>query len=269
MEFRELGKTHESVPVVGMGTWKMGTGSQEELTNQLHALRRGLDLGMTLIDTAEIYGNGKAEELVANAIKGKRESIFVATKVWSEHLHYDDVIRACRGSLERLGTAYVDLYQVHWPNPQVPVRETMRAMERLVAQGKTRYIGVSNFNVKQLQDAQDSLAKVELASNQVEYSLLSRSAEREVIPYCEKQKITVIAYSPLARGRIPGSKIPAILLKRYSMTAAQIMLNWVTANKQVIAIPKASRVDHVEENAKSVQIRLESDDFSLLSRLFV
>jgi diketogulonate reductase-like aldo/keto reductase len=267
MQFRPLGKTKDRVPVIGMGTWKIGsTQSQAEWNSQVEALRKGMDLGMTLIDTAEIYGSGKSEQLVGEAVKSRRAEVFIATKVYPGHLHYDDVIRACNSSLQRLGINQIDLYQVHWPNPSIPIEETMRAMENLVSAGKVRYVGVSNFSVEQTKAAQSALSKVEIVSNQVEYSLTDRSIEHDLLPYCEKAGITVIAYSPLARGRIPESQIPADLVK-YG-TPAQIMLNWVTYKESVIAIPKSASVGHLEENAKAVDRRLTKEDYALLSERF-
>lgn len=269
MEQRELGKTGEKVPTIGMGTWKMAnTSTKGEWSAQVAALQRGIELGMTLIDTAESYGDGKAERLVGEAIQGRRENIFLATKVSPSHLRYDDVLEACDRSLQRLGTKQVDLYQVHWPNSAIPVGETMKAMEVLVREGKVRYIGVSNFGVQEMKDAQDALSKAELVSDQVEYSATAREVERQVIPYCEKEKLTVIAYSPLSRGAIPSSAVPKALSQRYQMTPAQVVLNWITHRESVIAIPKAAHKEHVEENAKSVDRRFAPEDYMMLSQSF-
>ena len=269
LELRELGNTGEKIPTIGMGTWMMGnTTTKGEWSAQVAALQRGIEVGMTLIDTAESYGNGKAEQLVGEAVKGRRENIFIATKVSPGHLRYDDVLEACSGSLERLGTKYIDLYQVHWPNSAIPIGETMKAMEVLVHEGKTRYVGVSNFGVQGMKDAQDSLSKAELVSNQVEYSPTAREIERNVIPYCERERLSVIAYSPLGRGRIPSGAIPKALSQRYQMTPAQIVLNWLTHRESVVAIPKSAQREHAEENAKSVDRRFAVEDYMLLSQSF-
>ncbi len=235
------------------------------LPEQVRALRRGIELGINLIDTAEIYSGGGSEEVVGEAIKDRRDSVFITTKVSPSHLHHDDVISACEGSLRRLGVKHIDLYQVHWPNPAIPIRETMNAMERLVREGKVRHIGVSNFSVEQMNEARDALAKYELASNQVEYSLTNRAIEKDILPHCKEEHITVIAYSPLARGAIPNSLIPDALLRKYKMTRAQVMLNWVTRHEEVLAIPKAARVDHVEENASSVSVRMSQKEYETIS----
>jgi diketogulonate reductase-like aldo/keto reductase len=250
-----------------MGTWNMGsTLSERERTEQVMALRRGIELGMNLIDTAESYGAGRSEELVAEAIRDVRESVFIATKVSGEHLHYDDLIASCERSLRRLGTKYIDLYQIHWPNSRIPQRETMTAMEKLVREGKVRYIGVSNFGVRELREAQDALTTSELVSNQVEYSMTSRSIEDEILPYCEKEGITIIAYSPLAHGNIPRSAFPNEVLDRYRATPAETMLAWVVRRQSVIAIPKAASIEHVEENAGAADLRISEEDYDLLSK---
>ena len=265
MERRQLGRTGEKVSTIGMGTWRFGThGTSEERRTQVAALRRGVELGMDLIDTAEIYASGRSEEVVGEAVRGIRDEAFIATKVAPGHLHHDDVVAACKGSLKRLGISYVDLYQVHWPDPKVPIKETMSAMEKLVHDGLVRYVGVSNFSVKEMEEARDALARGEIVSNQVEYSLAKRFVEPDLLPYCAKEKVTVIAYSPLARGHVSNT-VPGSVLRKYDMTPAQVMLNWVTRHEQVIAIPKAASIAHLEENAASVSVRFDSKDYDLIS----
>ncbi len=268
MEYRKLGRTGEKVSVIGMGTWKVGDGGKAESRDQIAALQRGMELGINLIDTAEIYGDGKSEQLVAEAVKGDRSNVFIASKVWSDHLHHDDVLAACDRSLQRLGVDHIDLYQIHWPNPSVPIKETMSAMEELLGMGKIRYIGVSNFSVEQTKEAQDALAKAELVSDQVEYSLSKPKIEADLLPYCEKEGITVIAYSPLAKGKLPSGRIPAQVLEKYHMTPAQVMLNWVTRKKNVVAIPKSAKASHAEENAVSVSVRFTEAEYDLISNSF-
>ncbi|MDV3293354.1 MAG: aldo/keto reductase [Nitrososphaerales archaeon] len=266
MEYRTLGKTNEKVSVVGMGTWKMGLSrTPAERAKQITSLKRGLELGMTLVDTAEAYGDGKAEELVGDAIRENRNAAFVATKVSPGNLHREDVLAACRKSLDRLGIRHVDLYQVHWPNPRIPIKETMGAMEKLVQEGKVRYIGVSNFSAEQTKEAREALAKNELVSNQVEYSLTNRIIESDLLPFCEREGITVIAYSPLGRGSIPVQSIPKPIMDRYGLSPAQVALNWVTFRESVVAIPKSARKEHTEENAGSVSVRLSQEDYGLIS----
>jgi diketogulonate reductase-like aldo/keto reductase len=265
MKFKFLGKTKEKIPVLGMGTWKMG--GEWNLPNfskdkeEIKALKFGLKLGMRFIDTAEAYGGGHAEELVGKAIKG--EKVFIATKVSPEHFHYKDIIKSCNASLKRLGVKQIDLYQLHWPNPLIPIKETMRAMEELVEKGKIRYIGVSNFSVEEFKEAQNALSKYEIVSNQVEYSLLSRAIEKDILPFCKKEKITLIAYSPLAQGKIFG-KLPknlSLALKeisiKYNKTISQIALNWLISKKPVITIPKASKIEHIKENIGALGWKLK------------
>ncbi len=265
MEFRQLGRTGERVSTIGMGTWQIGVYRLlAERAKRVQALRRGIELGCNLIDTAETYADGRSEEAVAEAVRDVRKDVFIASKVSPENLRHDDVLAACMRSLKRLGTSYIDLYQVHWPNPRVPIRETMGAMEELVRDGKIRYIGVSNFSVEQTNEARDALSKSELASNQVEYSLKNRAAEANILPYCEREKLTLIAYTPLARGKVPGAMIPRAICEKYRMTPIQVMLNWATRSESVVAIPKSADVRHMEENASSVSARFLEGEYQTI-----
>lgn len=268
MDSRPLGRTGERIPIIGMGTWAMGNSSGDLRREEVAALRRGIELGMTFIDTAEIYGHGRSETLVGEAIKDLRDEVFLATKVAPQHFRYNDVIKSCEESIERLGVKFVDLYQLHWPSPHIPINETMRAMEELISRGKTRYVGISNFSVEGTIQAQEALPRSELVSNQVRYSITYRSIESDILPFCDREKLTVIAYSPLDTGNIPISRIPKTMLEKYEMTPAQLMLNWVTYPEPVVTIPKASKVTHVEENASAVDIRISEDDYRALSRRF-
>lgn len=251
-----------------MGTYSLGNSTGEQRLAEIKALQRGVELGMKFIDTAEVYGHGRSETLVGQAIADMREEVFLATKVAPEHFAYDEVIRACDASIQRLGVKFIDLYQLHWPSPRIPIQETMKAMEELVATGKTRYIGVSNFSVEQTMQAQESLPRSELASNQVRYSITSRSIESDVLPYCQREKLTVIAYSPLDTGSIPASRIPKDMLEKYEMTPAQLMLNWVIHPDSVVAIPKAARISHIEENARAADFLISQSDYQSLSKRF-
>ena len=265
MEYRQLGRTGEKVSVIGMGCWGIGLSKNHgDWAGEVASLRRGVELGMNLIDTAESYSSGRSEELVGEAVRDCRNDVFIATKVAPPHLHHDAVIRACRDSIRRLGVSYVDLYQIHWPDPAVPIKETMSAMEQLVQDGLVRYIGVSNFSVSETDDARAALAKNEIASNQVEYALTNKSVEADILPYCVREKITLMAYSPLAHGKIARS-IPSDILRRYGMSPAQAMLNWVTRNEDVVAIPKASSVRHQEDNASSVAVRFSPAEYDKMS----
>jgi diketogulonate reductase-like aldo/keto reductase len=266
------------IPVLGLGTWGLGGFSSRHLGGEgrdVEALRLGMSLGMRFIDTAEMYGHGHSEEVVAIAVGGEeRESVFIATKVSAENLSYERVIRSCQASLKRLRLDYIDLYQVHWPNPRIPISETMKAMEKLAEEGKVRAIGVSNFSVQQTREAQEALSKATLVSNQVEYSLVERSIEEDLLPSCMKEHITVIAYSPIARGHIPESgreerwRILDRIATKYNKTRTQVALNWLICKEPVVAIPKAGNPEHLRENAGSVGWVLRQADQDALGNAF-
>lgn len=277
MEFKELGSSGVKIPVLGLGTWGIGGSFSRDLGGDdeaVRALRLGLELGMRFIDTAEMYARGHSEEVVAKAVETERDKVFIATKISRENLSYENVLHSCDASLKRLKTSYVDLYQVHWPNPRIPISDTMKAMEYLVAEGKVRCIGVSNFSVQQAREAQKALSKASLVSNQVEYSLLDRSIEEDLFPYAEKEDITIIAYSPVAQGRIPeGGRderwhVLDKIASKYGKTRAQIALNWLILKEPVMAIPKAIRLEHVRENAGAVGWRLSDQDQDELNEAF-
>jgi diketogulonate reductase-like aldo/keto reductase len=280
LERKSLGKTGESVASIGLGTWNMGGRESPDYRDDerlIEAIRYAVELGMNHIDTAEMYAAGHAEELVGEAVKQfSRDEVFIATKVWPSNLRYEDVIRSCRRSLERLQLKYVDLYMVHWPNPRIPLQETMKAMEKLVKDGLVRYIGVSNFDVELLEEAMNALKREEIVANQVKYSLEAREVERELIPFCERNGITVTAYTPLGKGRIPAEaasntpegKILAEMAQRYGKTPVQIALNWVIWRPNVITIPKAARKEHLEENAGAAGWRLTEEDYKRLSAAY-
>lgn len=274
---KELGSTGERVPVVGMGTYGMGRHMAYDRSldaEAVKALKLGFSLGMTLIDTAEAYGAGRSEEIVGEALRSSSGKVFVATKISPQHFDYNGVLRAADRSLKRLGMRCIDLYQLHWPSSSIPIRETIHAMERLQTDGKIRHIGVSNFSVRQMTEAQEALSTAQVVSNQVEYSLFSREIEQDLLDYCERAHITLIAYSPLARGRLtelPNSQ-PLRLLRdiasRHGKAPAQVALAWLVAKKAVIAIPKAIRVDHIRENAAVGEWILPDEDHRALSRAF-
>jgi len=267
-----LGKSKDFVPSVGQGTWRMGgdvSPNRNEAHKVIEALRYGISLGLTLIDTAEFYGGGHTEELVGQAIKGyNREDLFIVSKVWQTNLHYDDVLKAAERSLQRLQTRYIDLYLIHWPNPAIPLSETMKAMEKLVELGKIRYIGVSNFDVNLMEEARSYLSREDIMANQVRYSLLDRTPEESILPYCEREKITLMAYTPLAKGNLAKDKKLAEIGKKYKKTAAQVALNWLISKTPVIAIPKAITKKHIEENAGSMGWRLSEEDIMSIDKYF-
>ncbi len=239
---KELATTKLQVSEVALGTWRYKGGSE--------ALLKGIELGANFIDTAESYGT---EEIVGETIKGIRRQIFLATKISPRHFSEHDVIQAADASLSRLQTDYIDLYQLHWPNYTVPVSETMSAMERLVEMGKVRFIGVSNFSVAELQRAQAHLSRTRIVSNQVRYSLLDRSAENEILPYCKANGISVLAFSPFGSDfkslmSADRSDVLGEIAAEIGKTRAQVALNWCVSHSAVIAIFKADKSEHVKEN---------------------
>ncbi len=269
---KNLGSTKIKIPSIGLGT---GTGF-ESIDNKrddelVYVLQKAVDLGINFIDTAEVYFNGHAEKLIGKAFKSKREKVFIATKFSSEHCGYNEVLNAADGSLKRLQTDYIDLYQIHWPNPIVPIEETLRALEKLINLGKVKYIGASNFSLRQLRGLQ-KVSKLPIVSLQLEYNLLERSVEQDLLPYCEKNKITNIAYTPLNSGNIlkieKYSKIFSNFSKKYNKTASQIILNFLISHPSVIAIPATTSILHLEENVKSTEFLLEEVDIETLSQIF-
>lgn len=273
MKLKEFARTGRKVSELGMGTyydplwiaaafagWRKGGAAKIE------AIKGGLDAGMTLVDTAEIYGS---EPLVAEAIRGrKRDEIFLATKVWSNHLHRDDLVRSFGRSLKRLGTSYVDLYQVHWPNPSVPITETMAAMEELVSEGKLMHIGVSNFNLEQLVQARTAIPRTELSSVQLDYSLIHRNVERDILPYCDREGIAMLAYYPLAHGRLVSDRRLDGVSSRHGKTRAQVALRWLARKGEVFPIPRASRSAHVVEDVGASEWELDAKDLAELESTF-
>ncbi len=271
MTTRPFGPTGVAVPVIGQGTWNIeGRGDQER--RAIEALRLGLDLGLTHIDTAEMYGNGRAEELVAQAIAGRRHEVFLVSKVLPSNASCDGTIKACERSLTRLRTDHLDLYLLHWRGRH-PLRDTMRAMEALVADGKVRSVGVSNFDVAGVKEAQSALTKVRLACNQVLYHLGDRGIERTLIPYCQSQQMAVVAYSPFGQSAFPGprsagGKVLAEVGARHGKTARQVALNFLARHPGVFVIPKAAKPEHVKENAGADGFSLTAEDLAAIDRAF-
>lgn len=272
MNLKELGRTGVKVPAIGMGTWGIGgyfSGDSAGDDEAIRALKRGIELGMYLIDAAEMYGAGHAEEIVGEAIRAfSREQVFLVSKVSPENLHYAEVIKAAEKSLKRLQTDWIDLYLIHAPNPEIPLQETMAAMERLVETELVRFIGVSNSSASLIKEATSYLSHNDIVVNQVEYSLLNRSIERNILPYCAEQQITVMAYTPLAKSMLSKFGFLREVGRKYNKTAAQVALNWLIAKEDVIAIPKAISIDHLEENAGAMGWRLSEDDIEAISSYF-
>lgn len=266
METKEFNKTNNKLSVMGVGTWQLSSDKEENIK----AIRYAIDNGINFIDTAEMYNT---EDVVGSAIQGyKREKLFIASKVWPTHFKYDDVIKACEASLKKIGTDYLDLYQLHWPNKSVPIKETMQAMEKLAEEGKIKSIGISNFSLDEMKEAQSVMSKYEIASNQVEYSIVTRDIEKSgVFDYCKENSIAVIAYSPLSHGKIFNNKeLLADINKisnKYGKNPAQIALSWLLHRENTFPIPKASNIGHMKEDIEAGSIKLTEDDLSFLSGL--
>ena len=270
---RKFGWTNMDVPVIGQGTWLIDNDSDNRA---IKTLQIGLDLGMTHIDTAEMYGDGKAEELVGQAIDDrKREDIFLASKVLPSNASFEGTIQACKNSLKHLKTEYLDLFMLHWPSYQYPITETMKAMEKLVSDNLVKFIGVSNFNLKELQQAEQALENERIACNQVLYNLGYRAIEKRIVPYCKSKKIAVVGYSPFGHGNFYSlqsakGKVLAKIADRHGRTPRQVALNFLSLYSNIFTIPKTSNPVRVIENSKSVDDgwKLTDKDIEEINRVF-
>ncbi len=304
MEYVSLGRTELKVSKVGLGTWQFGAGywgwgKELDREKAVRIVRTAKELGINLIDTAEIYGWGESERVIGEAVKDFREEVVIATKVWPTNFTYRGVKKALKKSLERLGTDYVDLYQVHWPRKVFPMKGGFKAMEELLEEGRIRAIGVSNFSVKQMEEAKGYLKRHEISSNQVEYNLLKRSIEEDLLPYARGEGVTIIAYSPLAQGlltgkytskKLPGNWQRRLMIRYYfyrrwvkrldevvdvlkeiakarGVHPAQVALNWVIRHDNVVAIPGVKKEEHVRLNAGATGWRLSEEELLKLDRV--
>jgi len=256
----------ETVPALGQGTWNMAE-RPDRRNDEIAALRIGVDLGMTVIDTAEMYGRGAAEALVGEALGNRRPEIFLVSKVLPHHATRRGTVSACEASLRRLKTDHLDLYLLHW-REGVPLDETIEAFEMLKQAGKIRRWGVSNFDVADLEDA-DSLSDARrMATNQVLYNLKRRGIEFDVLPWCHERGIPIMAYSPLEQGQLVEHRTVMSIARRLEATPAQIALAWILRREAVIAIPKSSSPDRVRENRGALDIELGDDDLQVLEKAF-
>lgn len=253
------------MPVLGLGTWGMGEDASRA-GQEADALRHGLDLGIRLIDTAEMYANGRAEQVTGAAMKGRRDDVFLVSKVLPGNASRAGTIAACERSLKHLGTDRIDLYLLHWRGPH-PLAETLAGFEALMQAGKIRHWGVSNFDMEDCREL-EQLAPGKVATNQVLYNLMRRGIEYDLLPWSRGRGVPVMAYSPIEQGRL--LKYPALgkVAERYGATPAQIALAWLLRQPGIVAIPKAARTAHVEENLAALDIRLDSEDLALLDRAF-
>jgi diketogulonate reductase-like aldo/keto reductase len=268
MDRRRFGNAALDVAIIGQGTWNI---EKDRRPTSLAALRRGLDLGLTHIDTAEMYGAGAAEKLVADAIAGRRDQVFLVSKVLPENASRTGTIAACERSLARLETDRLDSYLLHWPGDH-PLEDTVEAFERLRRDGKIRSWGVSNFDVPDL-EAVWKLAGARLTCNQVLYHLQERAIEHAVLPWCDAHGVAVVAYSPFGSGAFPGprtrgGRVLAAIAEAHAVTPRQVALAFIVQGRSLFTIPKAGRPEHVEENAAAGAVRLTAADIARIERAF-
>jgi diketogulonate reductase-like aldo/keto reductase len=256
----------EHVPVLGLGTWHMGE-RPENRQNELDAIRFAIDNEMKLIDTAEMYGDGASEKLIGQALSGRRTDAFIVSKVLPQHATRRGAVTACEDSLRRLATDYVDLYLLHWRGA-VPLEETLEAFDALLHAGKIRYWGVSNLDTPDMEELVALPGESAVATDQVLYNLTRRGIEFDLVPWCQQRKLPIMAYSPLEQGRLLGEPALLRLAAAYSATPAQIALRWVLRNDLVIALPKASTPEHVQQLRSALDIPLSPQDMAALDRAF-
>jgi diketogulonate reductase-like aldo/keto reductase len=287
LEYKELVKGVK-IPALGLGTWGLGGRHQADYSSDnqtVSSLRAGIELGMTHIDTAEYYGAGHTEELIGEAIAPfRRKDLFITTKVYRGHLHFQDLVTALKNSLKRLKLDYADLYMIHWPNPDVPLSKTIKALEFCAQEGLTKFIGVSNFPLRLLKEAQSLLKDHRLIADQVCYNLtrFSKTLMRFPKPsetedyvhdlhlYCIEHDVMLVAYSPLEEGKLmqPGYPVLDEIADKYGKTRAQVALNWLVSQEKIITIPKASKVEHMRENLGALDWRMSKEDFDRLQKSF-
>jgi diketogulonate reductase-like aldo/keto reductase len=252
------------VPALGQGTWRMGE-NRASRSKEIRALQTGIDLGMTLIDTAEMYGDGGAEEVVADAVAGRRSDVYLVSKVYPHNASRSGVAKACERSLHRLRTDYLDLYLLHWPG-SIPFSETLEGFQALKESGKIKEFGVSNFDVTELQNAVALPAGSEIATNQVLYNLRRRGVEYDLVPWCRARGIPLMAYSPLDHGRLDKRLNP--VASKHRATLAQVAIAWLLRQDDVIVIPKSSDETRVRENYGALGVKLTEEDLRELDLLF-
>jgi len=266
---RPFGWTGVPVPVIGQGTWAV---ERADRPQAVATLRRGLDAGLTHVDTAEMYGAGRVEELVGEAIAGRRDEVLLVSKVLPQNASFSGVLRACETSLRRLGTDRLDVYLLHWPGRH-PLEQTIAAFEQLVRDGKTRFYGVSNFDTDDLERAVALAGPDRLACNQVLYHLEERAIEHAVLPWCERRGIPVVAYSPFGSGNFPaarssGGRVLDEIARARGATPRQVALAFLVRHTTVFAIPKASRVEHALDNSAGGDLTLSAEEKARLDRAF-
>jgi diketogulonate reductase-like aldo/keto reductase len=270
MEKRVFGATGVEVPVIGQGTWQM---ENDDRAGAIRALQVGLDLGMTHIDTAELYGRGRVEEsIVSEVIAGRRDEVFLVSKVMPSNATYEGTLKACERSLKRLKTDRLDCYLLHWPGPH-PLEDTIRAFEKLVTDGKVRSWGVSNFGVEELEEAVRIAGPGRIACNQVLYHLEERAIEHTVLRWCERANIAVVGYSPFGNGRFPSlrsarGRVLEEVAQAHGVSPYQVALQFLVRRPSLFAIPKASREAHARDNAAAVHLKLSPEELARIAAAF-
>lgn len=256
----------EKIPVYGLGTWMMGE-SRTKRADEIAALKLGLDLGATLIDTAEMYGEGEAETITGEAIAGRRDALFLVSKVLPHNASRKDTVAACERSLKRLRTDRIDLYLLHWRGGE-PLTETLDAFQQLQFEGKIRHWGVSNFDTGDMEELIALPGGDACAANQVLYNLKRRRIEYDLVPWCRAHTIPIMAYSPIEQGRLLNAAILKAIAEQHRATPAQIALAWLLRQPDTIVIPKATSPTHVHENRAALDLQLTADDLAALDRAF-
>jgi diketogulonate reductase-like aldo/keto reductase len=256
----------EPIPVFGLGTWMMGEVDKKRV-DEVAALKLGLDLGATLIDTAEMYGDGEAEDIVGEAISGRRDGLFLVSKVLPENASRKDTVAACEGSLKRLRTDRIDLYLLHWRG-STPLQHTLEAFIQLQREGKIRHWGVSNFDTDDMEELLALPGGDGCATNQVLYNLKRRRIEYDLVPFCRDRNIPIMAYSPIEQGRLLGVAALKEVASRHEATTTQVALAWLLGKPATIVIPKATNAAHLRDNFAALDLKLTDDDVAVLDRAF-
>jgi diketogulonate reductase-like aldo/keto reductase len=256
----------QSIPVLGLGTWQMGENPRQRQT-EVAALRHGLELGIPLIDTAEMYGEGGAEEVIAEVIANRRNQVFLVSKVYPHNATRQGAIAACERSLRRLKTDYLDLYLLHWRG-SVPLTETLAAFQQLQQAGKIRDYGVSNFDVADMEAAAQLAGGEAIATNQVLYNLMRRGIEWDLLPWCRQRNMPIMAYSPVEQGRLLRQPKLQSIAQQRGVTPAQIAIAWLLHQDNVIVIPKSSRIEHVDQNRAALDLKLTPAELDALDAAF-
>lgn len=256
----------QTIPILGMGTWRMGENAKNRQA-EIDALRYGLDLGFSLIDTAEMYGEGGAEAVIAQAIATRRSDVFLVSKVYPHNASKQGTIAACERSLKRLQTDYLDLYLLHWRG-SIPLAETLDAFQTLQQAGKIRSYGVSNFDTEDMQEAIALPGGTTIATNQVLYNLTRRGIEWNLLPWCRQHSIPIMAYSPIEQGRLLNHRVLKAIAQDREVTPAQVAIAWLLHQEEVIVIPKSSRIEHVKQNYAALDLRLNAEELVMLDSAF-